>query len=159
LSQSKKPRHKYRPGRVSIPVTGLRHEFGLVLHMAIDTARIGHFNHTQYERIGQAINVVWGALFIRPPKDRSAVVVIEGAMRAMNEAGRRGSASGVWTLRDLEQASVLAGIYKIEELLPTMDVMTLYESMQKLKAMERNDVRSAAYQQLLQDRNDAHTTI
>lgn len=138
MSKQKPKRNKaYKAKPVRLPVTGsLRHDFGLVLHMAVETARIGHFSKVQYDRIGQAINCVWGALYLKPPKDASAVAVIEGAMRAMNDAGRRGDASGIWVLRELEQAAVLAGIHKIEELLPVMDVMMLYQSMQKLKAME-----------------------
>lgn len=125
----------YRPHRIRIPVTGLRDEFGLVLHTALSAARLGYFSKVQYDRIGQALNCLYGALVLRPPKDSAVFTVIEGAMRAMNECGRRGDATDRWELRDLEQAAVLAGIHKAEEHLPKMDVMTLYESMQRLKAM------------------------
>lgn len=146
MSREKQKRCKaYIPKPIRIPVTGLKDEFGLVLHAALTAAHLGYFSKTQYDRIGQAINVIWGALFIRPPRDKSVVVVIEGAMRAMNDAGRRGDASGVWVLRELEQAALLAGISKIEEQLPKMDVMTLYDSMQKLKAMDRNEIRRAQF--------------
>lgn len=138
MSARQKPKRnkRYRPKHVRIPVTGLREEFSLVLHMALEMARMGHFSKLQYDRIGQAINCIWGALFIRPPKDPSVTLVIEGAMRAMNDAGRRGDATGVWELRDLEQAALLAGIHKAEEQLPKMDVMVLYQSMQKMKELQ-----------------------
>lgn len=129
----------YRPKPISIPVTGLRNDFGLVLHSALSAAALGHFGKGQYDRIGQALNCIWGALELRPPKDASIKPVIEGAMRAMNDAGRRGDAHGVWVLRELEQAAVLAGIRKAEEHLPRMDVMALYDSMQRLKAMAREE--------------------
>lgn len=128
-------RSSYRPKPIRIPVTGLRNEFGLVLHTALAAATLGYFSKQQYDRIGQAINCIYGALVLRPPKDAAVTLVIEGAMRTMNEAGRRGDASGIWALRDTEQAALLAGIHKIEEHLPKMDVMTLYESMQRLKAI------------------------
>lgn len=140
MAGSKAKRCKaYRPKHVRIPVTSLREEFGLVLHSAFSAARLGYFSKDQYDRIGQAINCVWGALFLRPPKDTSVTLVIEGAMRAMNDAGRRGDATGVWELRDTEQAALLAGIAKIEEQLPKMDVMVLYQSMQKMKALEHSE--------------------
>lgn len=147
MSGSPKKRNKsYRPKHVRIPVTSLREEFSLVLHMALEMARIGMFSKTQYDRIGESINCIWGALFIRPPKDPAVTLVIEGAMRAMNDAGRRGDANGVWELRDLEQSAVLAGIHKAEEQLPKMDVMVLYQSMQKMKElryMESVDAKAA----------------
>ncbi len=117
-----------------------------MLHMALETARTGHFSKLQYDRIGESINCIWGALYIRPPKDSSIKLVIEGAMRAMNDAGRRGDATGVWELRELEQVALLAGIHKAEEHLPKMDVMVLYQSMQKMKevrGLESVDGRAA----------------
>lgn len=133
---SPKKRNKaYRPKHVCIPITGLRDEFGIVLHSALTAAELGHFSKHQYDRIGQAINCIYGALILRPPKDAAVLTVIEGAMRAMNDAGRRGDATGIWVLRTLEQAAILAGIHKAEEHLPKMDVLTLYESMQRIKAM------------------------
>lgn len=132
-------RSHYRPKPISIPVTGLCDEFGLVLHSALNAAMQGHFSKVQYDRIGQALNCIYGALELRPPRDASVKLVIEGAMRAMNDAGRRGDASGVWALRDLEQAALLAGIRKAEEQLPLMNVMDLYDSMQRLKALKREE--------------------
>ncbi len=125
----------YRAKHVHIPVTGLRDDFGLVLHTAYNAATLGYFSKEQYDRIGQAINCIYGALVLRPPKDAAVLTVIEGAMRAMNDCGRRGDASGLWELRCLEQAALLSGIKKAEEHLPKMDVLTLYDSMQRLKAM------------------------
>ena len=137
MSRHLKPRRNkaYHPKPIRIPVTGLTNDFGLVLHTALNSASLGYFSKHQYDRIGQAINCIYGALVLRPPKDAAVLTVIEGAMRAMNDAGRRGDASGVWALRGTEQAALLAGIHKAEEQLPKMDVMTLYESMQRLKAM------------------------
>lgn len=135
--QPKRRDKKYRPKHIRIPVTGLLGEFGLVLHTAYNSAALGYFSKQQYDRIGQAINCVYGALVLRPPKDASVPIVIEGAMRAMNEAGRRADATGIWVLRDTEKAALLAGIKKAEEHLPKMDVMNLHSSMQRLKAMSQ----------------------
>lgn len=148
MSRHLKPRRNktYRPKPIRIPVTGLRNEFGLVLHTALNAAALGYFSKRQYDRIGQAINCIYGALVLRPPKDEAVTVVIEGAMRAMNEAGKRGTASGIWALRDTEQAALLAGIHKAEEHLPKMDVMTLYESMQRLKAIPPGAINVPAHQ-------------
>jgi hypothetical protein len=162
MSGSPKKRKKsYRPKHVRIPVTSLREEFSLVLHMALEMARTGHFSKLQYDRIGQAINCIWGALFIRPPKDPSVTLVIEGAMRAMNDAGRRGESSGVWELRDLEQAALLAGIHKAEETLPKMDVMVIYQSMQKMKELQYMELvdAKAAFMGIDLAGNDDRTTI
>lgn len=125
----------YRAKHVHIPITGLLDDFALVLHSGLAAAELGHFSKLQYDRLGQAINTLYGALVLRPPKDSAVLTVIEGAMRAMNDCGRRGDASGIWELRGLEQAALLAGIRKAEEHLPKMDVLTLYDSMQRLKAM------------------------
>ena len=131
---------RYVPKHVDIPVTqSLRDEFGIVLHSALTAAELGHFDKHQYDRIGQAINCIWGALELRPPKDPAVKLVIEGAMRAMNDAGRRGDATGIWVLRELEQAAILAGIHKAEEHLPKMSVTTLYHSMQQFKMMQISD--------------------
>lgn len=136
MSQPKPKRNKpYRPRPISIPVTGLRNDFGLVLHSALSAASLGYFSKDQYDRIGGAMNCIYGALDLKPPKDPAVMTVIEGAMRTMNEAGRRGDATGVWTLHRSEQATLFSGIRKVEEILPTMDVMTLYQSMQVIKKM------------------------
>lgn len=138
MSRPKAKRDKaYRPKNVRIPVTSLRDEFGIVLHSIIAGARMGHFDKSQFDKIGQAINCVWGAMYLKPPKDRSVMAVVEGAMRAMNDVSRRGDATGEWSLRELEQAAVLAGIYKIEAQLPYMDVMMLYRAMQDMKELSR----------------------
>jgi hypothetical protein len=135
---------KYRPKHIHIPVMrGLREEFGIVLHSALTAAELGHFSKDQYDRIGQALNCVWGALELRPPKNlEAAKLVIEGAMRAMNDAGRRGDASGIWVLRELEQVAVLAGIHKAEECLPRMDVFSLFESIQQFKLMKIEEMQT-----------------
>ena len=123
----------HRPKHVHIPITGLRDDFGLVLHTALRAATLGYFSKEQYDRIGQALNTLWGALELRPPKDPSVKTGLEGAMRAMNDAGRRGDASDIWDLRELERDAILAGIKKAEAYLPYMDVLTLHKSMQLFK--------------------------
>lgn len=128
---------RYVPKHVHIPVLrGLRDEFGFVLHASLAAAEAGHFSKDHYDRIGGLLNTLWGAMELRPPKEASVKLVIEGAMRAMNQAGSRGDITGVWELRDLEQAAILAGIQKAEEYLPRMDVLTLYESISRFKVMQ-----------------------
>jgi hypothetical protein len=136
-------RHKhYVPKHIHLPVMkGLRDEFALVLHSALTAAELGHFSKEQYDRIGQALNTIWGALELRPLKDSAAAkLVIEGAMRAMNEAGKRGDATDVWMLRDTEQAAVLAGIQKAEEVLPRLDVFTLNKAIQQFKLIQLEEI-------------------
>lgn len=125
-----------RQKRVALPVTALRHEFSLVLHAAFCAADHGHFGIAQYDKIGQAMNVIWGALELRPPKDLTVKTIIEGAMRAMNDAGRRAENGGIWELRTYERAALLAGIIKAEEILPKMDVFDLYKAMQLIKTIK-----------------------
>lgn len=60
-------------------------------------------------------------------------------MRAMNEAGRRGDATDIWVLRDLEQVAVLAGIAKAEEILTRLDVFTLNNAIQQFNLMKVED--------------------
>jgi hypothetical protein len=146
--KNKPPRdrsHKrYKPKHIHLPVMkGLRDEFALVLHSALTAAELGHFSKDQYDRIGQAINTIWGALELRPPKGSAAAkLVIEGAMRAVNDAGRRGDVTDVWVLRDWEQAAVMAGIQKAEEILLRLDVFTLNKAIEQINIMKAED-RSA----------------
>ena len=94
MSKTKAKRDKaYRPKNVRIPVTSLRDEFGIVLHSIIAGARMGYFDKSQFDKIGQAINCVWGAMYLKPPKDKSVIPGVEGAMRAMNDVSRRGDAT------------------------------------------------------------------
>ena len=143
MGQKKEKRNKrYHPKHVRIPVTSLRDDFSLVLRSAHNAASLGYFNKGQYDRIGSAMNCIYGALDLRPPKDPAVLTVIEGAMRVMNNVGWRGDLSDVWMMRPIERATLLAGIQKVEEVLPTMDVMTLYQSMQKLKVMQLEEERT-----------------
>lgn len=134
---------RYTPKHVRLPVMGaLRNEFAVTLHSALMAAERGMFNQYQFDRIGQTINCVWGALELRPPKDSAAAkLVIEGAMRAVNEAGRRGDATGIWVLRNTEQAALLAGIHKAEEILPRLDVLTLNEAIQQFDLIRIEDMQ------------------
>lgn len=134
---------RYVPKHVRLPVMGaLRNEFAVTLHSALTMAEKGLFSKYQFDLIGQSINVIWGALELRPPKDSAAAkLVIEGAMRAMNEAGRRGDATGIWVLRNTEQAALLAGIHKAEEILPRLDVLTLNEAIQQFDLIRIEDMQ------------------
>lgn len=57
-------------------------------------------------------------------------------MRAMNDAGRRGDATDIWVLRELEQVAVLAGIAKAEEILTRLDVNTLNDAIQRMRQLK-----------------------
>ncbi len=132
-----KRQKRYTPKHIHIPVLrGLRDEFGFVLHSSIVAAENGMFSKDHYDRIGGLINTIWGALELRPPRDESVKVVMEGAMRAMNQAGDRGTVTGIWHLRPEERVAVIAGIQKAEEYLPRMDVLTLHESLNRFKSMQ-----------------------
>jgi hypothetical protein len=130
---------------VHIPITRqLLNEFGQELHFALMTAELGSFSKATFDKIGGCLNCIYGALDLKPPKDASIKAVIEGAMRAMNECGKRGDRMGVWTLNLYDRAAVSAGVRKAEEVLPTLDVMTLYKSMQMLKIKQMEEERLAA---------------
>lgn len=130
---------KYRPKRVHLPVMGaLRDEFSLTLRMASATASLGCFNKNQYDRIGGCLNCIVGAIALMPEplKDASISKVLDGAVRAMNQCGDRGSASGEWTLSAHEQMAVLAGIMKAEEALRYLGVFELKEAQDRIRADE-----------------------
>lgn len=140
-----KKRSHRKVRQLTIPITrSLLDEFGQELHFALMTARLGKFNKLAFNKIGGCLNCIYGALDITPPKDKTILVAIEGAMRTMNECGSRGDRSGVWMLTTTERAAVAAGVKKAEEALPTLDVMTLYQSMQLLKVQQMNEERMAA---------------
>lgn len=134
---------KIRP--LKIPVTpGLLDQFAQELHFTLMAAGLGSFSKTSFDKIGGCLNCIYGALVLRPPKDTSIMLVIEGAMRAMNECGQRGTRSGIWSLTTLERAAVSAGVQKSEEALVALDVMVLFESMQLLKARQIAEEMKAA---------------
>lgn len=132
-----------RPLRIPI-TTGLVSQFRQEMQFAIMTANLGWFSKLSYDKIGGCLNCIYGALIEHPPKDHSVMVVIEGAMRAMNECARRSAKNGVWTLTAMERAAVNAGAIKAEEALQRLDIMSLYNSMNKLKAMQMAEERQAA---------------
>lgn len=134
---TRKRNKAYHPRRIRVPMTrGLLDSFAQELHFSLMTATQGHFSKIGFDKIGSCLNVIHGALEVKPPKDRATLVVIEGAIRAMNDCGDRGARSGVWTLTLEERASVTAGAQKAEEALAFLDVLTLHESMQNLKRRE-----------------------
>lgn len=134
-----------RVRQVHIPITrSLLDQFGQELHFALMTAEHGCFSKTAFDKIGACLNCIYGALDLKPPKDRTVLIAIEGAMRTMNECAKRGDRTDVWTLTLTERMAVSAGVKKAEEILPTLDVMTLYQSMQLLKAQQLAEEQLAA---------------
>lgn len=128
-----------------IPITkSLVKLYAQDLHFSLMNAKLGYFTTKEFDKIGSCLNTIYGALDLRPPKDKTILVAIEGAMRAMNECSRRGDTSGVWTLRVTEQAAVHAGAKKAEEALALLDVTTVYQSMKLLEAEQRAEERKAA---------------
>lgn len=126
-------RRKIRPLRP--PVTReLLNEFGKELHFSLMKAGQNHFTQIEFNKIGGCFNCIYGAMLGKPPKDPAIMTVIEGAMRAMNDCGKRGFSADIWKLTTFEQAAVMAGAEKAEEYLPYLDVRALYDSMQQLKA-------------------------
>lgn len=142
MSKSRKP---YRPKPVRIPITkGLIDQFAQELHFSLMKAHLGYFTTVEFDKIGTCFNTIYGALDLRPPKDKTILVAIEGAMRAMNDCSKRGDTSGVWTLRVTEIAAVRAGAQKAEEALALLDVTTVYQSIKLLEAEQRAEERKAA---------------
>ena len=72
-----------RPGR--IPITrALLDQFGQELHFSLMKAELGHFTTTEFDKIGTCFNTIYGALDLRPPKDKTVLVAIEGAMHTID---------------------------------------------------------------------------
>ncbi|OIR10999.1 hypothetical protein GALL_71700 [mine drainage metagenome] len=121
--------------QLRIPITkGLHDQFAQEMHFSLMKANLGHFSTVEFDKIGRCFNTIYGALDLKPPKDKSLLVAIEGAMRAMNECAARGDTSGIWTLRITELAAVRAGVKKAEEALALLDVTTVYQAMKLLDA-------------------------
>jgi hypothetical protein len=118
-----------------IPITReLLNLFAQELHFSLMKAELGYFSTKEFDAIGRCLNVIYGALDLRPPRDKTILVALEGAMRAMNECAARGDRSGVWTLNLYERAAVHAGTQKAEEALAGLDVNTVYAAMKLLDA-------------------------
>ena len=128
-----------------IPITrALLDQFSQELHFSLMKADLGYFTAKEFDKIGQCFNTIYGALDLRPPKDKTVLVAIEGAMRAMNDCSKRGDTSGVWTLNLYERAAVRAGVTKAEEALAHLDVTTMYQSIKLLEAEQIKEERQAA---------------
>ncbi|HAF43456.1 MAG TPA: hypothetical protein DCK83_00545 [Gallionellaceae bacterium] len=139
----KSTRRTIRPLR--IPITrGLIDQFAQELHFSLMKAQLGYFTTVEFDKIGTCFNTIYGALDLKPPKDKTILVAIEGAMRAMNDCSKRGDTSGVWALRVTEIAAVRAGAQKAEEALALLDVTTVYQSIKQLEAEQRAEERLAA---------------
>ncbi len=120
--------------QLRIPITkGLLDQFSKEMHFSLMKANLGYFSTKEFDSIGRCLNVIYGALDLKPPKDKTMLAVIEGAMRAMNECAKRGDQHGVWTLNLYERAAVSAGAIKAEEALALLDVTTVYQSMKLLE--------------------------
>lgn len=127
---------KVRP--LVIPITrALLDQFSQELHFSLMKADLGYFSTIEFDKIGTCLNTIYGALDLRPPKDKTVLVAIEGAMRAMNDCSKRGDTSGIWTLNIYERAAVRAGAQKAEEALALLDVTTVYQSIKLLEAEQR----------------------
>lgn len=127
---------KVRP--LVIPITrALLNQFSEELRFSLMKADLGYFTTKEFDKIGACLNTIYGALDLRPPKDKTVLVAIEGAMRAMNECASRGDTHGIWTLNLYERAAVRAGTQKAEEALALLDVTTVYQSIKLLEAEQR----------------------
>lgn len=136
MAGNKKPRKKHVRRPVGAPVTGLRDQFGLIMQAANTAAKLGYFDEHQFDRLAEVFNCIRGAMALVPPHDPGIVRVLDGAMRVLIEVGKRAGSSGSWQVRDGERDTLLTGIDKIEEHLPKMNVLTLYQ------AIKINEARS-----------------
>lgn len=119
-------RCKRRVTEVKIPLTrGLLDEFAKELHFGLMAAENGHLGKINFDRIGSTLNVLWAAFQHNPPKDASAVPVLEGAMRAMNECGNRCAPTSNWQFTATEILAVSAGIRRAEEAMQYLTVNDL----------------------------------
>jgi hypothetical protein len=144
----KKPRKPYRPRLVNVPVTqGLVDQYAQDLRFPLMAAELGHFNTDAFDKIGAALNVIWAAVELKPLRDPSIKVVIEGGMRTMNEVSARGDKTGTWKLTQTELASVTAAANKAEQALPHLtgiDLRNAMVEMAKVRAKAREEERMAA---------------
>lgn len=139
-----KPRKPYRPRLIRVPITqGLVDQYAQDLQFPLKAAELGYFNTESFDKIGAALNVIWGALFIKPPKDPAITKVTEGGMRTMNAVAQRGDGTGIRKLTPTELASVTAAAQKAEESLPYLNGIDLRNAMHKL-AQVRAEERKAA---------------
>jgi len=137
-------RKPYRPRLVRVPITrGVVDSYAQDLHFPLMAAELGHFTTESFDKIGAALNVVWGALQFKPPKDPAVLIVIESGMRTMNECAQRGDGTGIWKLTPIELASVTAAANKAEEALPHLNGLDIRNAMHHL-AQVRAETRRAA---------------
>jgi hypothetical protein len=136
-------KRKIRPLRPPVTKT-LLDDFGKEIHFSLMRAAQNCFTRLDFDKIGGCFNCIYGAMLAKPPKDPAILIVIEGAMRAMNDCGKRGTRTDVWKLTPLEQVAVQAGAEKAEAYLPYLDVRRLYDSMQTLRAEQMAEERMAA---------------
>lgn len=137
MAGNKKPRKKHVRRPVGTPITGLCDQFGLIMQTANTAAKLGCFDEHQFDRLAEVFNCIRGAMSLVPPRDPGIVRVIDGAMRVLIEVGKRAGSSGSWQVRDSERDTLLTGIDKIEEHLPKMNVLTLYQAIKINEARDQ----------------------
>jgi hypothetical protein len=136
MGVTKKPRKAYKPRMVQLPVMpSLRDEFALTMHMALANLRIlPTMDH--WDSIAQIFNVI--SLTIENDiRFKTESRVLAGGARAMNEIECRFKGRSDFRPSLIEIAPIEPAVNVVDAILPKLNVMVLYHSMQRLHQMKR----------------------
>ena len=125
-----KPRKKYRPRMIRIPMCQALHdEFGMQMHTALATLRTSPTREA-YDALGWLINCVFITI-ANDPKFEDALAPIDAAIKMMNKLGQRCEGS---SLSDYEIACLTSCVSLMDDILPRLDVTKIHLANLSLKA-------------------------
>ena len=120
--------NKKRPP-LHIPVTqGLKDIYAMDMYLPYQAACEGQFTVTAFARLAAAISVVRTALVQKNTNIPNAVDTLDDAINTLVDVRRRGDASDVWEITEIERPSVLNGIEVAEECIGVLDVALLEQT-------------------------------
>ena len=125
-----KPRKKYRPRMIKIPMSKPLHdEFAIQMHTALATLRVAPTTEA-YDALGWLINCVFITI-LSDSKFEGDLATIDAAIKTMNKLGQRCEGS---PLTDYEIACLTSCVSLMDDILPRLDVGKIHLANLSLKA-------------------------
>lgn len=139
-AQQKRRRKAYTPRLIRIPVTGLRNEFGMQMHLALACLE-RQPDQGSFDALAETFDLLQIMLERDSAHAHEARLITGGAATLVQV--RQRVARGV-PPQAHEIASIRVGVNTIDGLLGRLDVTSLYAAMRRLKAIRAADARKAA---------------
>jgi hypothetical protein len=133
MGRSSKPRHAHRPRLKNIPMTNLRDQIGLELHVALAALSVAPARE-QFDSIGQVLNII-GLTIEHDPRFPAEFRIIQGGASAMNQIADGWTRTRTLRPTDLELLPIRNAVNVCDEISSRLDLTKLHLSIQKLRVM------------------------